>query len=244
MRLLLLSNSTNPGEEYLAWAKPEIRNFLGTIPTSGIFIPYAAVMFGYDDYAAKVDNVFSPLGCRISSIHREWNPLQAIENAETIIVGGGNTWQLVRKLREGGLLAAIREKVQSGTPYIGWSAGSNIACPSMKTTNDMPIVDPGGMETLDLVPFQINPHYLDTHPAGHGGETREDRIREFLELNPNIFVLGLRESSLLRRERNTLQLIGRKTVRLFRKDWAARELSTDEDLSFLLEETIPQFLYY
>jgi dipeptidase E len=244
MRLLLLSNSTNPGEEYLAWARDEIRLFLGNIPTSAAFIPYAAVSLTYDAYEAKVDKVFSTLGCKVFSIHRVWNPVQAVENAEAIIIGGGNTWRLVQQMREHDLMKAIRAKVQAGTPYIGWSAGSNVACPSMKTTNDMPIVDPRGMNTLNLIPFQINPHYLDVHPLGHGGETREDRIREFIEINPDVFVLGLREACLLKRENNVLQLIGSKPARLFRRGWPARELTAQDDLSFLLEYTIPPAPYH
>ena len=235
MKLLLLSNSTNPGEEYLSWAKAEIQTFLGDSPTTAVFIPYAAVSFGYDEYEAKVDKVFSEFRCKITSIHHADNPVQAIENAETIIIGGGNTWRLVQLMHEQQLMEAIRAKVETGTPYIGWSAGSNVACPSMKTTNDMPIVDPQGMDTLRLIPFQINPHYLDVHPAGHGGETREDRIREFIAINPDVFVLGLREACLLKLQDDDLQLMGSKTARLFRKDWPARELSSQDDLSFLLE---------
>ena len=235
MRLLLLSNSTIPGEEYLSWAKAEIQTFLGDNPSTAVFIPYAAVSFGYDEYEAKVDKVFSEFGCQITGIHHALDPVQAVENAETIVIGGGNTWRLVQQMHEHQLMEAIRAKVQAGTPYIGWSAGSNVACPSMKTTNDMPIVDPQGMDTLHLIPFQINPHYLDVHPAGHGGETREDRIREFIEINPDVFVLGLREACLLKCEDNVLQLIGSKTARLFRKDCQVRELSSQDDLSFLLE---------
>jgi dipeptidase E len=244
MRLLLLSNSTNPGEEYLSWAKAEIRAFLGDAPSSAVFIPYAAVSFGYDAYEAKVDKVFSSLDCRIAGIHRVWNPVQAVENAEVIVIGGGNTWRLLQQMREHSLMDVVREKVRAGTPYIGWSAGSNVACPTIKTTNDMPVVDPRGLCALNLVPFQINPHYLDVHPAGHGGETREDRIREFIELNPDLFVLGLREACLLKQERNRLQLIGAATARLFRKDWPVRELSSGDDLSFLLTGTVPQAPYY
>lgn len=243
MRLLLLSNSTNPGEAYLSWAKAEITRFLGNVPTTALFIPYAAVTFGYDEYEGKVDAVFSTLACKIKSIHREWDPVRAVESAETIIIGGGNTWRLVQLMRERGLIEAVKAKVEAGTPYIGWSAGSNVACPTMKTTNDMPIADPRGLNTLKLVPFQINPHYLDVHPAGHGGETREDRIREFIEVNPDMFVVGLRESCLLKREDNVLQLIGSKTARLFKKGWSPKELSSEDDLSFLLENTIPQVPY-
>ena len=239
MKLLLLSNSTIPGDEYLSWAKAEIQAFLGNSPTTAVFIPYAAVSFGYDEYEAKVDKVFSELGCKITSIHHADNPIQAVENAETIVIGGGNTWRLVQQLHEQKLMEVIRAKAEAGTPYIGWSAGSNVACPSMKTTNDMPIVDPQGMDTLNLIPFQINPHYLDVHPTGHGGETREDRIREFIEINPDVFVVGLREASLLKREGNDLQLVGAKTARLFRKDLPVQELSPQDDLSFLLEGALP-----
>jgi dipeptidase E len=234
MKLLLLSNSTNPGEEYLAWSKAHIKSFLGNRPTTALFIPYAAVSFGYDAYEAKVDNVFSELGCKIKSVHHAWNPIQAVEEAETIVIGGGNTWRLVQQMREHGLIEAVKQKVESGTPYIGWSAGSNVACPSLKTTNDMPIVDPHGFNTLNLIPFQINPHYLDVHPEGFGGETREDRIKEFIEVNPDTFVLGLREACLLKRDENELKLIGSKTVRLFKKGCTTKELSSQDDLSFLL----------
>lgn len=243
MRLLLLSNSTNPGEEYLSWGKSYIKDFLKGKQTSALFIPYAAVTLSYDDYTAKVDKVFSELGCKIKSIHQSWDPVQAVEETEAIIVGGGNTWRLVQKMREHNLLEVIKRKVEEGIPYIGWSAGSNIACPSMKTTNDMPIVDPRGLNTLNLVPFQINPHYLDFHPEGHGGETREDRIKEFIEVNSGVYVVGLREASLLRREGDDLKLIGSKSARIFKKDMDTKELSSGDDLSFLLENNAPQVLY-
>jgi dipeptidase E len=240
MRLLLLSNSTNPGEDYLSWAKKEIQTFLGNVPATALFIPYAAVTFSYDEYEAKVDKVFSTFGCKIKSVHHAWNPVQAVENAEAIIIGGGNTWRLVQQMHEHDLMEAIKAKVEAGTPYIGWSAGTNVACPTMKTTNDMPIVDPHGMATLGLIPFQINPHYLDVHPEGHGGETREDRIMEFITVNPDTFVLGLREACLLKCEDNTLKLVGSKTARLFKRDWITQELSAKDDLSFLLEDNRPQ----
>jgi dipeptidase E len=240
MKLLLLSNSTNPGEEYLAWPQAHIQSFLENAPTTALFIPYAAVSFGYDAYEAKVDKVFSALGCKITSVHHAGNPVRAVEKAEIIVIGGGNTWRLVQQMREHGLMEVIRQKVIAGTPYIGWSAGSNVACPSLKTTNDMPIVDPHGFDTLNLIPFQINPHYLDVHPEGFGGETREDRIKEFIEINPDIFVLGLREACLLKREDDELKLIGSKTARLFKKGRTPKELSPQDNLSFLLENTIPQ----
>ena len=239
MRLLLLSNSTNPGEEYLSWPQKEIQAFLGNFQDSILFIPYAAVTFSFDEYEAKVKNRFSEWRYHVKSIHHVWNPIHEVERAEAIMIGGGNTWQLVRLLNERGLMEPLREKVRAGTPYIGWSAGSNVACPTLRTTNDMPIVDPLGFKTLGVIPFQINPHYLDIHPEGFGGETREMRIQEFIEVNPDIYVLGLREATLLRREDNSLRLIGSRTVRLFRKGEIAKELTSNDDLSFLLDYDPP-----
>ncbi|GHT11440.1 peptidase E [Bacteroidia bacterium] len=236
MKLLLLSNSTNPGEEYLSWGRKEIKAFLGKKPVTALFIPYAAVTFSFEEYEAKVEARFSKLGHHITSIHRSWNPVQAIEKAEAIVIGGGNTWQLVRMMHDNGLMEPIRKKVIAGTPYIGWSAGSNVACPTLRTTNDMPIIDPLGFDTLNLIPFQINPHYMDVHPEGFGGETREMRINEFIEINPDIYVLGLREATLLKWEGKNLKLVGSKTARLFKKGQKPIELSSGDDLSFLLSK--------
>lgn len=236
MRLLLLSNSTNPGEEYLGWGREHIKSFLGDKPVNAVFIPYAAVTFSYDEYESKVGKVFAELGYNIKSIHHAWDPAQAIEEADAIVIGGGNTWKLFRELHEKELMPVIKAKVEKGTPYLGWSAGSNVACPTLKTTNDMPITEPLSFHGLNLVPFQINPHFLDAHPEGHGGETREDRIKEFIEINPDVFVVGLREACLLKYEENELKLIGNKTARIFRKDWITWEIALDSDLSFLLED--------
>ena len=172
MKLLLISNSTMPGEAYLEYPKHEIKRFLGDQPLNVLFIPYAAVTFSFDVYEQKVAGPFAELGFQVRSIHHFTDPVQAVNDAEVIVVGGGNTWQLVRLLHENQLMDAIREKVIGGTPYIGWSAGSNVACPTLRTTNDMPITDPKGFDTTGLIPFQINPHYLDSNPEGHGGETQ------------------------------------------------------------------------
>ncbi|MDD2476679.1 MAG: dipeptidase PepE, partial [Dysgonamonadaceae bacterium] len=169
MRLLLISNSTNPGEPYLDYPKHNIKNFLGDKPLNCLFIPYAAVTFSFDEYEEKVNNRLAEVGLKVTGIHRYDNPLEAVEKAEAIIVGGGNTWQLVKMLQENKLMETIVKKVKAGTPYVGWSAGSNIACPTLKTTNDMPIVEPLEFKTLQLIPFQINPHYLDESNENHGG---------------------------------------------------------------------------
>ena len=233
MKLLLISNSTMPGEAYLDYPKHEIRKFLGEKPVTAVFIPYAAVTFSYDEYCRKVEERFSEVGHHIVGIHTFADPVQAVHQAEAIVVGGGNTWQLVRILHENNLMNPIRERVFSGIPYIGWSAGANVACPTLRTTNDMPIVDPKGFECTGLIPFQINPHYLDAHPEGHGGETREQRIQEFIEINPEVYVAGLREGSMFKVENKQLTLIGNKTCRIFKKGQEPRELSANDDFSFL-----------
>jgi dipeptidase E len=235
MRLLLISNSTNPGESYLEYPKEYIKEFLGEKPLNAIFIPYAAVTFSYEEYEEKVNQRFAEIGHHVTSIHRFINPVEAIQNADAIVVGGGNTWQLVKILQEKGLMKVIRKKVKKGTPYIGWSAGSNIACPTLRTTNDMPIVEPLKFKTLKLVPFQINPHYLDDNPANHGGETREVRIKEFIEINQDTYVVGLREGTMLLLEEDELVLKGNRNARIFKYGQDPKELSNEDDFSFLLK---------
>ncbi len=234
MKLLLISNSTMPGEPYLDYPKNEIKKILRDKPITAVFIPYAAVTFSFDEYCEKVEERFAEIGHHIVGIHTFKNPVKAIENADAIVVGGGNTWQLVRMLHDRKLMNPIREKVFNETPYIGWSAGSNVACPTLRTTNDMPIIDPNGFDCIGLVPFQINPHYLDANPEGHGGETREQRIEEFIEINPEIYVAGLREGTMLKLEDKKLKLIGNRKCRIFKKGKKPIELSESDDFNFLL----------
>lgn len=233
MKLLLISNSTNAGEPYLQYPMPEIGRFLTGV-REVVFVPYAAVTFSYAEYEAKVQARFSELGIRIRSVHRSKTPAQMIRNAEAICVGGGNTFALVKKMQEQGLLAPILRKLKGGTPYVGWSAGSNVACPTLCTTNDMPIVQPLSFKTIGAVKFQINPHYLDAHPEGHAGETREKRIQEYIEANPRRYVVGLREGCMLRYEEGRLELIGKRPMRIFKKGCEPREVHAGDDLSFLL----------
>jgi dipeptidase E len=236
MQLLLISNSSMAGQAYLDYPKNEIKKFLGEKPVKAVFIPYAAVTFPFDVYVDKVNERFNEIGHSVVGIHQFDDPVKAIQNAEAIVIGGGNTWQLLQMMRDNNILTAIREKVLGGTPYIGWSAGANVACPTIKTTNDMPIVDPKGFDALNLIPFQINPHYLDANPHGHAGETREQRIEEFLEVNPDVFVVGLREGTMLLKEGNKLKLIGFFSTRIFKKGKNPIELKNTDDLSFLLED--------
>jgi dipeptidase E len=235
MRLLLISNSTNSGEQYLEYPKERIKEFLGNRHVKGLFIPYAAVTFSYDDYELKVRDRFREIGHDIISIHHYTNPLAAVQKASAIVVGGGNTWMLLKMLREKKLIEAIRKKVIKGTPYIGWSAGSNVACPTIRTTNDMPVVEPSSFRAFNLIPFQINPHYLDANPAGHAGETREQRIEEFIEVNPELWVAGLREGTMFLIEGDNIRLTGPRKARIFKKNQVPLELGEDDDFRFLLK---------
>lgn len=233
-KLLLISNSTNPGEAYLDYPKNNIKEFLGDKPLKILFIPYAAVTFTFDEYEKKVNERFKEIGHEVISIHHYDNPVQAVKEAEAIVVGGGNTWKLLARLRDRKLIGRIYAKIDSGIPYIGWSAGSNVACPTICTTNDMPIVDPHGFQSLGLVPFQINPHYLDEKPANHGGESREDRINEFIHENRDMYVVGLREGTMLKIEGDKMELIGSKTARIFHYKKEPKELGEKDDFNFLL----------
>ncbi len=232
MKLLLISNSTNAGEEYLRYPLPEIGRFLRGI-REVVFVPYAAVTFTYNAYEKKVQERFGELGIRVRSLHHAPRPDRVIREAAAICVGGGNTFALAKMMHEQGLMKEILYKLRSGTPYVGWSAGSNVCCPTICTTNDMPIVAPASFRAIGAVPFQINPHYLDANPEGHAGETREQRILEYLEANPRRWVVGLREGCILRCEGERLELIGDRPMRVFHKGIAPYEVQSGDDLSFL-----------
>ena len=233
MKLLLISNSTNAGEEYLRYPLPEIGRFLAGIHEIA-FVPYAAVTFSYADYEKKVQARFDELGIRVRSVHRAKDPAAMIRTAEAVCVGGGNTFALARKMQQQGLMKAILGRIRAGVPYVGWSAGSNVCCPTISTTNDMPIVQPESFRAIGAVRFQINPHYLDANPAGHAGETREQRILEYIEANPRRWVVGLREGCMLRLEQGRMELIGNRPMRVFRKGVETFEVEPGGDLSFLL----------
>ena len=169
------------------------------VPFAGVFINGNPYPQSYDAYTARVKKVFAEkLGLdNFVSVHEVEDKIALVNEAACIVVGGGNTFHLVAELHRYGLMEAISKVAKNGTPYIGWSAGSNIACPTLCTTNDMPIVQPASFKTLNLIPFQINPHYLDPHPEidkmiKHGGETRQDRINEYLAVNQNMKVVGVR----------------------------------------------------
>ena len=240
-RLLLISNSTNAGEDYLEWPRPYISDFLNKTGVRRVlFVPYAGVALSdgsvedsYDAYEERVNKVFNLLGFEIYSIHREMDPVQSIKDALAIAVGGGNTFHLVYMLHELKLMKVIKEAVENGVPYMGWSAGSNIACPTMRTTNDMPIIEPESLNCTNLINFQINPHYLDATVEGHGGETREQRLEEFMVINNNVYVAGLREGTLLSIDGDNIELMGQRPMRLFRQGQSPREFNPGDNLNFL-----------
>jgi dipeptidase E len=234
MRLLLLSNSRNYGAGYLEHAQRAIQEFLGRTVQEALFVPFAAVRVPWDEFAATVRQRFGAFGYGLTSVHAAEDAVAAVMRAQAIVVGGGNTWHLLDALHRTNLLDAIRERVRAGAPYIGWSAGANIAGLTIKTTNDMPIVIPSRVDALALLPFQINPHYTDDVIPNHAGETRAERLLEFVAANPGVSVLGLREGSILRVEGSSLMLLGEKPARLFRSDREPAEYPPGPSLQFLM----------
>lgn len=232
--LLIASTSTVHGKEYLEYIFPELSVFFKDI-SEILFIPYARPGgITYDEYTAVAKKGFANININIKGIHEFDNPIKAVQEAKGIFTGGGNTFELVSKLYENNLIEVIKEVVENGTLYFGTSAGSNITGVSMKTTNDMPIVYPPSFDTLNLINFNINPHYLDPDPnSKHMGETRETRIKEFHKFNETP-VLGLREGSWLRVEGEQVLLRGELPARLFLKSEKPKELPTNSDISFLM----------
>ena len=236
MNLLLISNSTNAGEAYLKYPIHEIAKSLEGIDEV-VFVPYAAVTFSYDEYEAKVQDRLNEIGVKVRSIHHAINKRNFIRHAKAIMIGGGNTFALLKKMQEEDLLYMIFHRVKAGVPYIGWSAGSNVTCPTICTTNDMPIVQPESFRAIGLVSFQINPHYLDANPEGHAGETREQRIKEYLEANRSRYVVGLREGCMLRINDEGIQLIGSRPMRIFKKGQETYEVQPGDNIDFLIRRS-------
>ena len=213
-RLLLLSNSRDAAGDFLRHPRDEMRALFGDARTV-VFVPYASLRAGADEYAALVRGALEPLGYGVLSVHETADPVAAVRDAEALAVGGGNTFHLLRRLYDTGLLGALRDRARAGVPYLGWSAGSVVACPTIKTTNDMPIVDVPSLDALALVPFQINAHYTDAHPPGFRGETRAERLAEFVAANAGVRVVGLPEGTMLRVEGARVELRGEEPARIF-----------------------------
>jgi dipeptidase E len=223
-----------PGTLFFTWPRTYVTQFLNGEKDGLLFIPFAGVTIGYDEYFGKVKEVFNEMGFGIESLHEKTDMVESVKSAKAIVVGGGNSFALLSRVYDAQILEPIRNKVMSGTPYIGWSAGANLACPTIMTTNDMPIVNPRSLNALNLVPFQLNPHYHELRFENQGGETRRERLEEFLVLNPEKNILGLPEGMLV--ERNGAQLIlkGGGVAKLYQSAKAVLELPGGSDLSWLL----------
>lgn len=226
-KILLASTSTIYGGTYLSYLQEELESFFWGIDQI-VFVPYARPSgITWDEYTDIAQKGFASIAKKIVGLHHFSDPKQAIENAQAIFTGGGNTFLLVTELYRLGLMQALRDAINKGTPYMGTSAGSNIAGQTMQTTNDMPIIYPPSFETLGVVPFNLNPHYLDPDPnSKHKGETRQTRIKEFHTLN-SIPVIGLREGSWILVQNQTIELKGNLTARIFepnKEPYESREI--------------------
>ena len=236
--VLALSSSRVGNGGYLESAAPVIKQFLGDAPLKIAFIPFASVSNDYAEYELTVKKGLHPLPYIIEAVtpsdaHRK------IENADVIMVGGGNTFKLLHDIYAYDLFNLIRRKVMAGVPYIGWSAGANITGATIGTTNDMPVTEPKSFKGLSFFPFQINPHYTNKKPAGHNGETRDQRLEEFVLMNPSLKVIALPEGTALTMIGNKLQFSGSQAGFIFSKDPASNivakiEISANNDLSGLL----------
>lgn len=236
MQSLLISNSTLYGSGYLDHAASEIGDFLGDVKRV-LFVPFA--LYDRDEYATTAQQRFTRMGYQLASIHTAKDPVQALKDTDALFIGGGNTFRLLKALYDFDLLEPIRRRVAEGMPYIGSSAGSNVAAPTIKTTNDMPIVQPPSFDALGLVWFQINPHYLDADKnSTHMGETREQRLLQFLEENETP-VAGLREGAMLRIENGVTMLKGSSGARIFRKGLEPVETQPGDQLDAMLQPAPP-----
>lgn len=230
-RILLISNSTLYGSGYLDHAESEIRDFLGRVGRV-LFVPFA--LYDRDAYANLARQRLKSMGYDLQSVHEVSDAPQAVNDAEAIFIGGGNTFRLLKSLYDSELLLPIRRRVIAGAPYIGSSAGAIVAGPTLKTTKDMPVVEPPSFDALGLIAFQISPHYLDPDPnSTHMGETQEERINQFLEEN-DAPVAGIREGAILRVEGNAIVLKGKSGARIFRKGHEPVETMPGERLDHLL----------
>lgn len=216
-KILLMSSSRKGALGYLEHADQQIHTVLEKKKLTVLFIPYAGVTFSFDEYENIVKPVFERLGYNLISIHHFSDPLEAVNNAEAIAVGGGNTFALLKRMYDANIVEAIKHCVEEKhVPYLGWSAGSNVAAPTIRTTNDMPIVEPPSFNALNLLPFQLNPHFISGKLSGHNGESREERLEEFLVINKGEQLIALIEGTALYIEGNSASILGDEDALFFR----------------------------
>lgn len=237
-KILAISSSRVGNSGYLESAIPLIESFLGSKTTKIAFLPFASAETNYEEYTFKVKKAFNNLPHLIETVLPE-NAKDVITKSDVLMTGGGNTFKLLHDIYQLDIFETIRKKVNSGTPYIGWSAGANITGLTVGTTNDMPIIQPQSFNALRFFPFQINPHYINQKKEGFNGETRDERLKEFMMLNPGVSIVGLPEGTALQLSKNHLKFIGNEPGILFhQKDNSGQffreAISSTVDLSFLL----------
>ena len=234
-RLLLLSNSRDTEGRYLHHCRDALAAHLQGVRRVA-FVPYAGVGLPWDAYTERVRDALAPLGVEVAGVHEGEDPVGTVRSADAVAVGGGNTFHLLAAMQRTGVLDAVRARARDGTPYLGWSAGSVVACPTLGTTNDMPIVEPpAGFGALGLVRFQINAHFTDAHPPGFQGETRRERLTEYLAANAGARVIGLPEGDWLSVDGDAVTLHGAHVAALFRTEHADAWVEPGAALGRLLE---------
>lgn len=226
-QILMMSSSRKGNLGFLAHADDQVHAVLRGRVESVLFVPYAGgITFSYDEYEARVKPTFDRLGYGLESIHRHKDARAAIEQAQAVVVGGGNTFALLDRMYNAGIVGLLRERVNAGMPYVGWSAGANVVCPTIRTTNDMPIVEPPTLKALNLIPFQVNPHFISGKPAGHNGESREERLAEYLAINPDESVVGIPEGTALHVQGENATVLGEFDALHFRQGGAVDKIAT------------------
>jgi len=234
-KLLLLSNSRDAAGRFLQHAQEDLDGHLAGVQNI-VFVPFAGVTISWDAYVHHVAEAMKEHGIGVQSVHNSSNAAELVRNAEAIAVGGGNTFHLLAHVQQAGLLNVIRERALAGTPYLGWSAGSVIACPTMQTTNDMAITEPDSFRALGLVGFQINAHFTDAHPPGFQGETRRQRLAEFVTANSAAKVVGLPEGTWLRVDGPSIALHGQHDAVLFKSNTPDTPVPRNIELAERLED--------
>lgn len=237
-KILAISSSRVGNSGYLETVVPQIESFLGSKPTKIAFLPFASAEYNYEDYGLRIKKAFNNLPYSIETVLPE-NAKDLISKSNVLMTGGGNTFKLLHDIYQFDIFETIRKKVNSGTPYVGWSAGANITGLTIGTTNDMPIIQPQSFNALGFFPFQINPHYVNQKKKGFNGETRDERLKEFMIVNPGISVVCLPEGAAIQLSKNHLKFLGNEPGILFhQKDnsgqFLRETISSTHDLSFLL----------
>lgn len=226
-QILMMSSSRKGSQGFLAHADDQVHAVLRDHAKRVLFVPYAGgITYSFDEYEARVKPTFERLGYALESIHHHKDPRAAVEQAQAVVVGGGNTFVLLDRLYNAGLVGLLRERVNAGMPYVGWSAGANVVCPTIRTTNDMPIVEPPTLKALNLIPFQVNPHFISGKPAGHNGESREERLAEYLAIHPDERVVAIREGTALYVQGDNATVLGEFDALHFKQGGVVDKLAT------------------